>query len=355
MRGRWRIPETLDSIPFFPDALAPGYNMKTNLSQTKIILDTDPGGDDIFAFLWLQSLVKQGLAELVAVTTAAGNVQAKYTFASASKILRLGGFEQVEVGRGVLLQKNEIADAAHIHGADGMGNLSHTLPEAIHKFEEARYSDEIIIDKLNAAPGEITIVAIAPLTNLASAEEKSPSILKKAKEIVLMGGAFNRPGNVTPHAEFNIAYNPKAAQKVFESRNDIVVLPLDVTNELIFTNEMANSLRQVNPDSHITKFIIALCEFLTKTSLSYRETKGVQGFLVHDAATLAYLFYPETLLLRRAKVSVETQGEWTCGQTLVDQRHSAKTGANSWVAVQVDKINFFASFIEDLKHSWKPS
>jgi len=184
--------------------------MTTQLSHPKIILDTDPGGDDIYAFLWLLGLVKQGLAEIVAVTSADGNVAAKRTFSSASQILNLVGFPDIKVGRGVPI-KEVVEDAAHIHGSDGMGNLSHTLPAATHNFEEARYSDEIIIDELNAAPGEITIVAIGPLTNLAAAEMKSPGILKKAKEIVIMGGAFFCPGNVTPHAEFNIWFNAEAA------------------------------------------------------------------------------------------------------------------------------------------------
>lgn len=323
--------------------------MTPPLSTPKIILDTDPGGDDIFAFLWLLSLVKQGLAELVAVTAADGNVAARLTFSSSSQILGLGGFPRIEVGRGVPVKGETVEDAAHIHGSDGMGNLSHTLPPATHSLDAARYSDELLIDKLNGAPGEITIVAIGPLTNLAAAETKSPGILKKAKEIVIMAGAFYCPGNITPHAEFNIFYNPEAAQIVFDSRNDIVVMPLDVTQKLIFTRYMAQAVSQANPESKLSQFSIALCEFMIGTALGYRETRGIPGFLVHDAATLGYLFYPETLMLRRAKVRVETKGEWTRGQTLIDSRHSAKVDANAWVALQVDEVGFFASFVEDLK------
>jgi inosine-uridine nucleoside N-ribohydrolase len=315
----------------------------------KIILDTDPGGDDIFAFLWLLSLVKQGWAELVAVTAADGNVPARRTFSNSSQVLGLGGFSHIEVGRGVPVNGESVEDAAHIHGSDGMGNLSHTLPPATHRWETARDSDELLIDKLNAAPGEITIVAIAPLTNLAAAEMKSPGILKKAREIVIMAGAFYCPGNITPHAEFNSFYNPKAARIVFDSRNDIVVMPLDVTRKLIFTRDMAQAVNQANPESTLSQFAIALCDFMTGTALTYRETRGIPGFLVHDAATLGYLFYPETLMLRRANVRVETRGEWTRGQTLIDSRHSTKVDANAWVALQVDEVGFFASFVEDLK------
>jgi purine nucleosidase len=332
--------------------------MSYSSSIPKIILDTDPGGDDIFAFLWLQSLAKQGLAEIVAVTTTAGNVSAQKTFSSACQILELGGFSQVEVGRGAS-DSEPIEDATHIHGSDGMGNLSTTLPNPTRDYETARNSDEILIEKLNAQPGAMTLVAIGPLTNLAAAEKKSPGILQKAKEIVIMGGAFFCPGNVTPQAEFNIWFDPKAARVVLESRTDLVILPLDVTRHLVLTREMVGAISlscpqgvaQTNPDT-LAKLIVNLSEFMIKTALSYRETSGISGFLVHDAATLSYLFYPEMLMLRRAKVWVETRGEWTRGQTTIDQRNGAKQSANAWVALQVDQPKFFMSFVEDLKRLW---
>jgi inosine-uridine nucleoside N-ribohydrolase len=317
---------------------------------TKIILDTDPGGDDIFAFLWLLSLVKQGVVELVAVTAAEGNVAARKTFTNSAQILELTGFSNIPVGRAVPLRTNPGEDAGHIHGADGMGNLSQTLPPSAQSIDLAQSADDLIIEALNTTPGMITILAIGPLTNLAAAEAKQPGILKKAKEIVVMGGAFHCQGNVTPTAEFNIWFNPKAAQAVFDSRDDIVLLPLDVTRELVFTQTMADVITQHNPHSELAQFIVKLCQFMVGTALKYRETAGVPGFLVHDAATVGYLFYAETLMMQRARMQVETQGEWTLGQTLVDERHKAKSGANVWIALQVDAPNFLNSLIEDLKY-----
>ncbi|WP_017720537.1 nucleoside hydrolase [Kamptonema formosum] len=323
------------------------------LTRPKIILDTDPGGDDILALLWLLSLVKQGHAELVAVTSTYGNVDGKLTFSSASQILNLVGLPQIKLGRGVPLKTENVEDASYIHGADGMGNLSHTLPKPTHNFEKAEYSDDIIIKELNADPGEITILAIGPLTNLAAAEAKSPGILKKAKEIIIMGGAFFYSGNVTPHAEFNIWFNPEAAQAVFDSRDDIVVMPVDVTHQLIFTRDIAEKITQENPNSQLSQFLRALCEFLIGTALGYRQTLGVPGFLVHDAATLGYLFYPETLMLKRAKVQVETKGELARGLTSIDTRSGVKTGANAWVALQIERDKFFSCLIEDVKCLFK--
>ncbi|NDJ16177.1 nucleoside hydrolase [Myxacorys almedinensis] len=331
--------------------------MNSQLNVPKIIVDTDPGGDDSFALLWLQSLAKQGLADIVAVTAAAGNVSAKRTFQGASRLLQLGGFDAVEVGRGVCRELEGIGDAAYIHGLDGMGNLCQTLPASPRSFDTARSSDDILIEKLQAMPGEITLVAIAPLTNLASAEKKSPGILKRAKEIVIMGGAFHTPGNVTSESEFNIAFDPEAAQTVFASRNDLIIIPLDVTHQLIFTPTMAAQLhrpqtkRPFTPrQSQLAQFITTLCDFMTQTALAYRETQGLPGFLVHDAATLAYVFYPETLAFCRARVNVETQGIWTRGKTLIDSRHRAKSSANAWVASTVECASVLAIMLEDLKH-----
>jgi len=324
---------------------------KIKLQKPKIILDTDPGGDDAFAFLWLQSLAKQGFAEIVAVTAVDGNVHATYTFAAACKLLQLGGFAEVEVGRGVIGGSASLVleDAGAIHGADGMGNLSHTLPAPHQPYETARYADDLLIETLQQDPGEITIVAIGPLTNLAAAERKAPGILRLAKEIVIMGGAFDVAGNVTPEAEFNIAYDSEAAQLVFRECENLIIIPLDVTRQLIFTNEMAQRIGAVNPQSPIAQFLVALCQFMVNTALSFRETQGTAGFLVHDAATLAYLFHPETLWFRRAQVEVETQGEWTRGKTIIDRRYHAKSGANAWVALDVDSVNLLAVMIEDLK------
>lgn len=320
------------------------------IQPLKIILDTDPGGDDSFAFLWLLSLVKQGLAELVAVTSVDGNVHARLTFMAAAKLLALCNIDGVEIGRGVIGgSQGDADDAGAIHGEDGMGNLSHTLPDVIPHYETARHADDVLIDALQAAPGEITVVAIAPFTNLAAAERKCPGVLQLAKEIVIMAGAFQVPGNITPEAEFNIAYDPEAAQFLFNCCTNIVVLPLDVTEHIVFTPDMAAQVSRVNPNSAIGQFVVALCNFMTGTATAFRETGGISGFLVHDAATLAYLFYPETLRFRRAQVQVETKGSWTRGKTLFDNRHKTKVGTNAWVALEVDAPNLLAAMLEDLR------
>ncbi|MCT7974299.1 nucleoside hydrolase [Laspinema olomoucense] len=315
----------------------------------KILVDTDPGGDDTFALLWLQSLVKQGFAEWVGVTTVAGNVSPELTFANACKVLALGGFESVKVGKSVVWEGGKIGDAAEVHGIDGLCNLSHLLPDSPRQFAAAPDADDLIIETLEAAPGEVTVIGLGPLTNLAAAEQKRPGILRVAKELVLMAGAFDVPGNVSSIAEFNVAFNPEAAVTVLESREDVVILPLDVTRKLILTVEMTEAIAQAYPTLELAQFIHQLSQFMSNSCLQHRETAGINGFLVHDAVTLAYLFYPETLLFRRGLVTVETAGNYTRGQTILDRRHGTKSLTNAFVAVEVEAINLLGILVDDLK------
>lgn len=320
-----------------------------NLMTKKILVDTDPGGDDIYSLFWLQSLIKQNVVELLAVTTAEGNVPARSTFNAACQVLRIGDLDDVPVARSVEVMHKTLTDASHIHGSDGMGNLSQTLPPGRRRFGEAPTADDLIIETLQAHPGEVSLIAIAPLSNLAAAEIKCPGILKLAKEIVIMGGAFQVAGNITPTAEFNMAFNPAAAQRVFACREDLIILPLDITRDLIFTEELIQQVLDANPESQVGQFIQNLGEFLITTNLQFRETAGVRGFLVHDAIAIAYLFYPELLRFCRGQVSIETEGRLTMGQTLLDRRHGIKTGVNAWVAEWVDGPNLLACLVEDLQ------
>ncbi|MEM8637190.1 MAG: nucleoside hydrolase [Cyanobacteria bacterium P01_G01_bin.54] len=316
----------------------------------KVLIDTDPGGDDIYSLFWLQSLMRREVIELLAIATTEGNVSARNTFNAACQVLRLADIDTVAVGRGVDVPQKYFTDASHIHGADGMGNLSRSLPPGRRRFHESLVSDDLIIRVLKAHPYEVTLVAIAPLSNLAAAEVKEPGILRLAKEVVIMGGAFDAPGNITPVAEFNMAFNPKAAQRVLASREDLVILPLDITRELVFTPEMLRQVTGLEPPNPLAQFIADLAQFLMTTALQYRETGGKRGFLVHDAVAVAYLVYPELFKFSRALVSIETEGRLTAGQTMRDRRHGFKTGVNAWVAEQVDATHLLACLVEDLHY-----
>lgn len=317
-----------------------------SISPRPVILDTDPGGDDVVALFWLAALQASKLIELVAVTTVDGNVSAAQTFRNASQVLARLQQATVILGQGQQ-GSGQTDDASHIHGADGLGGLSQVLEPPSHDRETAPWSEDVIIQQLETRPHEVTVVAIGPLTNLAAAERTRPGILQLAKEIVLMGGAFTCPGNITAQAEFNIHFNPDAAQTVLASRQDVVILPLDVTRTLLFTRDQVRSLGQTFHHHPAAGLLVELCEWLITTAMAYRETSGQPGFLVHDAAAIAYLCYPHLFTFQRSQVQVETLGQWTLGQTVSDRRLLPQF-ANSWVAQTVDSEQFFTCLLGDL-------
>ncbi|HEY9814959.1 MAG TPA: nucleoside hydrolase [Candidatus Obscuribacterales bacterium] len=317
-----------------------------SISTRPVILDTDPGGDDVVALFWLAALQAAKQVDLVAVTTVEGNVSAAQTFRNASQVLACLEQATVILGQGQQ-GSGQIEDASHIHGADGLGGLSQALGSPAHDRETAPASEDVIIQHLETRPHEVTVVAIGPLTNLAAAERTRPGILQLAQEIVLMGGAFTCPGNITAQAEFNIHFNPDAAQTVLASRQDVVIFPLDVTRTLLFTREQVRSLGQAYSHHPAAALLVNLCEFLITTAMAYRETSGQPGFLVHDAAAIAYLCYPHLFTFQRSQVQVETLGQWTFGQTIRDRRPLPQS-ANSWVAQTVDSEQFFTCLLGDL-------
>lgn len=339
------------------DAIAPNPRPSPGAAESpatphpiarKILLDTDPGGDDAVALLWLQSLVRQGYATWAGVSTAGGNVAPALTFAAACKLLELGGFDGVPVARAVPF-RGAIADAAYVHGADGMGNLAGTLPDPRRSYADAPPADAFIADTLAAHPGEIDLVAIAPLTNLAAAEARSPGVLRLARQIVIMGGAFDVPGNVSPRAEFNFAFDPEAAAAVLAAREDCLLVPLDATARVCFAETRAIAACEPDPDGAGARFLRGLTQFMTRTALALKETAGEPGFLVHDAVAVAYLFYPQVLRLRRARVAVDVGHSHGRGQAIADDRLRPQPGANAWIAAEVDADRLLAALTEDLR------
>lgn len=315
-----------------------------------VILDTDPGGDDTVALIWLMALQRRGYIDLRAITTVGGNVSAEQTFSNASQLLALLNQSHLTLGYGRTTatspSPSQKSDASYIHGADGLGNLSTHLPPATHHHAIAPDSADVLINQLSTHPHQITLIAIGPLSNLAIAEQRHPGILRLAQEIVIMGGALNG-GNVTSTAEFNIWFDPDAAHTVFTSGAPLVLFPLDVTRRLVFTIQMVETQLKRSPPP-LTHFLAELCHYLSKTAQTYRETNGQPGFLVHDAATIAYLGYPGLFTFQRAHIHIETQGILTCGQTVYDQRLTPQTMPNAWVAGHVDCDRFFTCLLDDL-------
>src|SRR6266699_148813 len=203
----------------------------------RIILDTDPGIDDALAlFLALSSPD----VRLEAITTVGGNVNVDLTTYNALALLELADRKDITVARGSnrpIVRQPMYAE--HVHGDNGLGGLQ--LPEPQIKAIDSHAVD-VIIEKIMASPGEITLVPVGPLTNIALALRREPRIAQSVRGVVIMGGALRVPGNITPGAEFNIYVDPHAAQIVFHAGWPIRLVALDATMQAELQREQVKSL-----------------------------------------------------------------------------------------------------------------
>lgn len=264
----------------------------------KIIFDTDIGVDDAFALACAART-----QQILGITTVFGNVAVGQAVKNARLFSRLIGCE-APVFRGCSrpLALPLSASAVAVHGGDGLGDvLQNTCSE------EADSAVDFIIDTVRAQPHEVTLVAIGPLTNIATAINLAPDIVPLVKELVIMGGAFGthgHAGNVTPHSEFNIWKDPHAADQVFASALPVTVLPLDVTHEVLITGDDIRSLK------------VPVLEQIARGYLQYSLAReGFEGMALHDTLAIMRLEHPEFFSTVRAPVRVVTEGI-TLGQTL---------------------------------------
>lgn len=282
--------------------------------MVKLLLDCDPGVDDAIA---IAVALGSPQADLLAVTTVAGNVELARTTANALRVLDSLGRDDVPVVPGADLPlAREPVLARHVHGADGLGGAP--LPPPTREPAAGHAADRIVAE-LAAAPGEVTLVAVGPLTNVALALRREPRIARWARRLVVMGGCWTG-GNITPHAEFNVHADPDAAAEVLAAPWEPVLLGLDLTLQV-----------RVGPDV-LRRWAGygALSERLLVPALGgYRDGADDLGPAVHDACALVCALHPELFTLTPAVVSVETSDQDTLGRTHVEWSPPQGVGAGT--------------------------
>jgi len=309
-----------------------------NTKIPHVIIDCDPGADDFFALLWALGLHKKGTIKILAITTTGGNVGAEITYKNALRACEFMDVLDVPVGKSDVVVRSP--DASHIHGEDGLGNASKYLPRV--RTPKIPLSSDDLLEKLTKKYPETQILTLWPLTNIARLLEKK---IHPAR-IISMGGAVRVPGNVTPVAEFNISYDPESADEVFTTVHNSVLMPLDVTSQLIFTrHEMQTILRVIKGKK--AKFLEALTLHTFKTNMAFRETAGTEGFLVHDPSVIAMLIYPSLFRWQFLPLRVEKKGEFTRGQTVTDLRNIAQPNTHTFVVTDVDRDRFMEAMVQD--------
>ncbi|WP_329250976.1 nucleoside hydrolase [Actinoallomurus sp. NBC_01490] len=303
--------------------------------KPRILLDCDTGIDDALALLYLAPLIKTGEVDLVAAGTVHGNVAPEVGALNTLRVLEDAGVRDVPVAVGAARPMAQaVSLAAEVHGSDGLGEIGLGDPEGRPIGISA---PEQIVRLARENPGELTLLAIGPLTNLAIALLLEPALPRMFREVVIMGGAFAHQGNVTGHAEANIWHDPEAAELVFAAGWPITLVPLDVTHATVVDGEWLDRLAAGETDRArlATRILVFYAE-------AYRRQLGTRGVVIHDALAAMLALDPALGEYATRPVRVELRGEHTRGTTLWDRRLHADDGDRPpvKVAVNVDVKTF---------------
>ncbi len=293
---------------FVPSAQAadqgqPG--LKTGGGPFRVIIDTDPGVDDALALLLA---MRSPELKIEGITPVAGNVPLALTLPNALRMVEIAGRTDIPVAAGAKAPLvRRLVTAAYAHGENGLGGA--VFPEPKTK-PIAQPAAEFIRDVIRKYPGEVTLIPIGPLTNIATALNLDAELAGMVRGIVLMGGSLSG-GNITPAAEFNIYVDPEAARIVFQSGISITMVGLDATRKTSLTEEHVRTLEaSQNPVSQAAGKI-------GRNAINHNRE---QGFLIgpnmHDSLALATFLDPSIVKLKEYYVDVETTGELTAGETL---------------------------------------
>jgi purine nucleosidase len=299
--------------------------------MNRLIIDTDPGVDDAHAILLA---LAHPDVQVEAITTVNGNVNLDLTTANALKILDAAG-RDVPVYRGCdrpLI--NRLVHAAHVHGEDGLGDCN--IP-ASKKAAQSEHAVHALVRMANENPGEFTLAAIGPLTNLAVALSIDPDLPKKIKRLVIMGGAIYGKGNTeTVTSEFNIHTDPEAAHMVFSAWPMLTLLSWETTLAHVFTRETLN--RFFNLGTSRAKFF----HDTNQKILKFIEERLRQDILfAPDGLALAAAVEPGIVTKSEKKyVTVELHGAHTRGQTVVDWYGSTRKEPNTEIILEVNQDRF---------------
>lgn len=276
------------------------------MEKYKVWLDTDAGIDDAIAIV---TGLKLDCMELVGAGAVSGNVHVDHTFLNTRNVLSLVGREDIKVYKGASQPLiREYHSGEYFHGANGLGGV--LLPDSKAAVEEKNAYDALY-EKAIELKGELIVIAIGPLTNIAITIADHPDIVKYIRKIVIMGGAVEG-GNVTPCAEFNIKCDPEAAEVVFKSGIELVMCGLDVTRRARLTEADMEEIHSYNNRA---------ADLLYESTLRVKEfnVQGKErGILLHDSCPFFYLAYPEWFEAYPCGVYVETQGSITLGKTVCD-------------------------------------
>ena len=314
-----------------------------------IVIDTDPGVDDALA---LMLALRSPEVSVELITTVAGNVPVDQGTDNTCRLLSLLNIDPwPPLVRGAARPlTRSLQTATHVHGDDGLGGLTRLLrrdgtprfPLPAIKRQISRQATQRLITQVEAAGETLTIVALGPLTNIARAIRQAPDIMRRAGNLIVMGGAIGVPGNMTPTAEFNIFVDPHAAAIVAASGMRMTWVPLDITRQVRLTKAFL--------DQHIASQNTVQAQAIRQlTRAWFQGGRAPSGMPLHDPLAMAVAIDPAVVTCTRLPLYIETQGAYTRGMTVADRRartHGADDGPMVDIALQVDVDRMMSLFAE---------
>jgi purine nucleosidase len=314
-------------------------------ARTPLLIDCDTGIDDALALLYACASPE---AEIVGVSCVAGNVELPHVIRNTLAVMELAGRSEVEVAAGrdaPIARPLRIADDTH--GPTGLGYAKLPLPTASAGPRDAA---EMIIEAARTRPGELTLVTLGPLSNVAVALEQEPRLPMLLKGLVMMVGAYRAPGNTAPTMEWNAGVDPEAlAETIAGWASTGAPSPrafgLDVTERARMTPHHLESLAQAagDPDDPVVRCVTDALRFYFEFHSRY---DGFYGAFIHDALVVAAALDPALARTQALTVEVELEGRWTTGETVTDWRRHWGRQPNLAVAVEAADEVFFERFVE---------
>jgi purine nucleosidase len=302
----------------------------------RILIDTDPGIDDACAILLALASPELSVEGLSIVH---GNCSREQATTNALAVLELAEAAHIPVARGCelpLVQPSLLAPETH--GDTGLGYAKLPAPGAK---PIRQHGVDFLIEQILKSPGEITLLAIGPLTNVALAIRQEPRVVEALREIIIMGGALRHEGNTTALAEFNTYVDPHAAHIVYHAGIPATLVPLDVTYQCILTPRDVNRL--LGTDSPITRFVAESTRFYMEFHDEYQK---IEGCVINDPLALALTFAPALCTYQELPVDVDISGGISMGKTVADFYNYGKKPANMRVALGVRARDFIDLFVE---------
>ena len=299
--------------------------------RRRVLLDCDPGHDDAMAILLAAA---SPAIDLVAITTVAGNQTLEKTTLNARRVCSLAGITDVPIAAGCERPlERELVVAADIHGASGLDGVDWDEPTVA--LDERDGVDLIVESALNDADRPLTIVAVGPLTNVATALRRSPEIAAHIERISIMGGAIGL-GNHTPAAEFNLYVDPEAADEVLHAGIPVTLVPLEVTHRARATDDVLARISRL--ETPVARASVALMRFFAQT---YSRVFGLDSPPVHDPCAVAAVIDPSLVTTRRMNVEVERHSTLNLGRSVCDVHGKTGRPPNADVAMDLEVERFW--------------